>query len=73
MAEATNKIENTFYALCDVQEILCDKSLDELSDPEQQFAVKLIGLCKEIVNDFGIEADMLSALQQNNRRLSNKS
>ena len=43
-----------------VQEILCDKSLDELSDTEQQFAVKLIELGRELENDFGIEADMPS-------------
>ena len=60
MAGIVNKIEQAYNVLCDVQEILCDKSLDELSDTEQQFAVKLIELCRELENDFGIEADMLS-------------
>jgi len=44
--------ENTYRDLQDCFEALASKNLDELSESERKYAIKLIKLSKDIVDDF---------------------
>jgi len=51
------RFENTYSDLVDCNDALSDESLDELSESERNYAMKLIKLCKEISDDFSDEVD----------------
>ena len=46
------RFENTYRDLQDCYEALGEKSLDELSETEKQYAIKLIKMCREIADEF---------------------
>lgn len=46
------RFQNTYGDLQDCYEALQDKSLDELSETEKEYAKKLIKLCRTIADDF---------------------
>ena len=50
------RFENTFEYLQDCYETLAEKSLNELSETEKKYAIKLIKMCRDIADDF-IEED----------------
>lgn len=49
------RFENTYEDLVECYETLQEKYLDELSETERKYAEKLIKLCENIVDDFGID------------------
>ena len=51
------KFENTYHDLQDCQDALNEESLDELSETEKKYALKLIRMCKNIADDFSDEED----------------
>ena len=46
------RFENTYGDLQDCYDALGEKSLDELSETEKKYAIKLIKMCREIADDF---------------------
>lgn len=46
------RFENTYNDLTDCYETLCDKDIDELSDSEREYAIRLIRICRNISDDF---------------------
>lgn len=46
------RFENTYQDLQDCYDALVEKSLDELSETEKKYAIKLIEMCQDISNDF---------------------
>lgn len=46
------RFENTYSDLLDCYESLQNKSIDELSESEKKYALKLIKLCSDISEDF---------------------
>jgi phage host-nuclease inhibitor protein Gam len=51
------RFENTYGDLQDCYDALAEKSLDELSETEKKYAIKLIKMCRDIANDFLDEAE----------------
>jgi len=51
------RFENTYSDLKDCYNALTEKSLDELSESEMEYAKRLINLCRNIVDDFESEMD----------------
>jgi len=51
------RFENTFNDLQDCYEALGENSLDELSETEKKYAIKLIKMCRNIADDFLDEAE----------------
>jgi hypothetical protein len=50
------RFENTYADLLDCFNALGEKSLDELSDTEKKYAIKMINMCKDISDEFLEEA-----------------
>lgn len=46
------RFENTYQDLHDCHKALNEKSLDELSESEKEYAKKLIKACKDIADNF---------------------
>ena len=46
------RFQNTYGDLQDCYEALSEKSLDELSESEKRYAIKLIRMCADIADDF---------------------
>jgi hypothetical protein len=50
------RFENTYSALEDCYDsLLNEKGIDELSNNEKEFAIKLLKMCKNISEDFWLE------------------
>ncbi len=46
------RFENTFNDLQDCYEVLAAKNLNELSESEKEYAIRLIKLCQDFSDDF---------------------
>jgi len=46
------RFENTYGDLDDCYDTLKEKTLDELSETEKKYAIRLIKMCRDIANDF---------------------
>ena len=52
------RFQNTYSDLKDCFDALHEKSLNELSETEKKYAIKLIELCRDITDDFIKETNL---------------
>ena len=52
------RFQNTYSDLKDCFDALNEKSLNELSESEKKYAIKLIELCRDITDDFIDETNL---------------